>query len=75
MNRLIDALVGAGVALVFTAGSVSPEPLALVRRAERAALATMAEVFDWRLRRSTWRDHEELHATDPVHVGRAGAPR
>ncbi|MFC4060269.1 aromatic acid exporter family protein [Planomonospora corallina] len=43
VNRLIDALIGAGVALVFTQVLFSPEPLALARRAERAALATMAE--------------------------------
>ncbi|WP_405467577.1 FUSC family protein [Streptomyces canus] len=43
VNRLIDALIGAGVALVFTQVLFPPEPLALVRRAERAALATMAE--------------------------------
>lgn len=43
VHRLIDALIGAGVALVFTQVLFPPEPLALVRRAERAALATMAE--------------------------------
>jgi hypothetical protein len=43
VNRLIDALIGAGVALVFTQVLFPPEPLALMRRAERAALATMAE--------------------------------
>jgi hypothetical protein len=42
-NRLVDALIGAGVALVFTQVLFTPEPLALVRRAERAALATMAD--------------------------------
>ncbi|MFF6779861.1 FUSC family protein [Streptomyces sp. NPDC012510] len=42
-NRLIDALIGAGVALVFTQVLFPPEPLALVRRAEKAALTTMAE--------------------------------
>ncbi len=43
VNRLIDALIGAMVALVFTQVLFPPEPLALVRRAERAALATMVE--------------------------------
>lgn len=41
--RLVDALIGAGVALVFTQILFPPEPLALVRRAERAALTTMAQ--------------------------------
>jgi Fusaric acid resistance protein-like len=41
-NRLVDALVGAGVALAFTQVLFSPEPVALLRRAEAAALAEMA---------------------------------
>jgi uncharacterized membrane protein YgaE (UPF0421/DUF939 family) len=36
-------LVGVGVALLFTQVLFSPEPLALLRRAEAAALADMAE--------------------------------
>jgi hypothetical protein len=42
VDRLIDALVGAGVALVFSQLLFSPEPVRLLRRAERAALAVMA---------------------------------
>jgi uncharacterized membrane protein YgaE (UPF0421/DUF939 family) len=42
-NRLVDALIGAGVALVFTQVLFSPEPVALLRRAEAAALAEMAD--------------------------------
>jgi hypothetical protein len=42
-ERLVDALIGVGVALVFTQVLFSPEPLALLRRAEAAALADMAE--------------------------------
>jgi uncharacterized membrane protein YgaE (UPF0421/DUF939 family) len=42
-QRLIDALIGAGVALVFTQVLFSPEPVALLRRAEAAALADMAD--------------------------------
>ncbi|OEJ28834.1 hypothetical protein BGM19_01740 [Streptomyces agglomeratus] len=63
VNRLIDALIGAGVALVFTQVLFPPEPLALVRRAERAALAIMAEGL--RLTAEAigrGRDDEELHA-------------
>jgi len=41
-ERLVDALIGAGVALVFSQLLFSPEPVALVRRAEVAALAGMA---------------------------------
>ena len=42
MQRLTDAFIGAGVALVFTQFLLSPEPLRLLRRAESAALAAMA---------------------------------
>ena len=41
-DRLVDALIGAGVALVFSQLLFSPEPVALLRRAEAAALADMA---------------------------------
>jgi hypothetical protein len=41
INRIIDVLIGAGVALVFSQLLFTPEPLALLRRAESAALATM----------------------------------
>lgn len=42
-QRLADAFIGAGVALVFSQFLFSPEPLSLVRRAESAALSGMAE--------------------------------
>jgi hypothetical protein len=42
-QRLVDALVGAGVALVFSQLLFSPEPVGLVRRAEAAALADMGK--------------------------------
>jgi hypothetical protein len=45
-NRLEDALIGAGVALVFSQILFSPEPVRLLRRAEAAALKTMAESLD-----------------------------
>jgi hypothetical protein len=41
VQRLIDALVGAGVALTFSQLLFSPEPVRLLRRAESAALADM----------------------------------
>jgi len=41
-QRLVDALIGAGVALAFSQLLFPPRPLALVRRAEAAALAEMA---------------------------------
>ena len=43
IERLIDAAIGAGVALVFTQVLFSPEPVALLRRAEANALASLAE--------------------------------
>lgn len=41
-NRLVDALIGAGVALVFSQFLFSPEPVAFVRRAMASTLAEMA---------------------------------
>jgi hypothetical protein len=43
VDRLADALVGAGVALVFSQLLFSPEPVRLVRRAETSALKVMAD--------------------------------
>lgn len=43
VQRLIDALIGAGVALSFSQFLFSPEPVALLRRAERLALRDMAD--------------------------------
>src|SRR6185436_16256412 len=42
LNRLLDALTGAGVALAFSQLLFSPEPVGLVRRAESGVLARMA---------------------------------
>lgn len=42
-QRLIDALIGVGVALVFSQILFTPEPVALLRSAEAAALADMAD--------------------------------
>jgi fusaric acid resistance family protein len=44
-QRLVDALIGVGVALLFTQVLFSPEPLALLRRAEATALADMAKAL------------------------------
>jgi hypothetical protein len=41
-ERLMDALVGAGVALVFSQLLFSPDPVGLLRRGESAALSGMA---------------------------------
>lgn len=43
VNRLIDALIGAGVALLFSQLLFAPEPVALLRRAQKAALADMVD--------------------------------
>ncbi len=42
VQRLLDALTGAGIALVFSQLLFPPEPLALLRRAEAAALNAIA---------------------------------
>jgi len=59
VQRLVDALIGAGVALVFSQVLFSPEPVALVRRAEAAALADLAEGLA-RTAEALERDDEEL---------------
>ncbi|MFF3894437.1 aromatic acid exporter family protein [Streptomyces sp. NPDC001812] len=43
VQRLVDALTGAGIALVFSQLLFPPEPLALLRRAEAAALHAIAD--------------------------------
>jgi fusaric acid resistance family protein len=43
VERLTDALIGAGVALVFSQLLFSPDPLALLRRSETALLTRMAD--------------------------------
>jgi hypothetical protein len=45
-NRLMDALIGGAVALVCSQILFSPQPLALLRRAEAAALSDMADGLD-----------------------------
>jgi uncharacterized membrane protein YgaE (UPF0421/DUF939 family) len=44
-ERLLDALIGAAVALAFSQLLFSPDPVALLRRAEQAALAAMASAL------------------------------
>jgi hypothetical protein len=45
INRAIDALIGGGVALVFSQFLFSPEPIAMLRRAERNVLTDLAEAL------------------------------
>jgi hypothetical protein len=45
-ERITDALIGTGVALVFSQLLFSPEPVRLVRRVEANALASMADGLD-----------------------------
>jgi len=49
-QRLGDAVIGAGVALLFSQILFSPEPVALIRRAEAAALEEMAHLLTLTLR-------------------------
>src|SRR3954449_2885259 len=42
-QRLVDALIGAGVALAFSQLLFTPRPVALLRRAEQAALREIAD--------------------------------
>jgi uncharacterized membrane protein YgaE (UPF0421/DUF939 family) len=57
--RLVDALIGAGVALVFSQVLFPPEPVALLRRAEAAALEDMADGLELTAG-ALERDDEEL---------------
>ncbi|HEX5908129.1 MAG TPA: FUSC family protein [Propionibacteriaceae bacterium] len=43
LERLLDALIGVGVALVFSQLLFAPEPLRLLRRAEGAVLSSLSE--------------------------------
>lgn len=43
INRMVDALIGAGVALVFSQLLFPPEPLRLLRRAEAASLRQLSQ--------------------------------
>lgn len=43
VQRLVDVLTGAGIALVVTQILFPPEPLALLRRAEKSALTAIAD--------------------------------
>jgi hypothetical protein len=45
-DRLIDALIGGGVALMFSQILFTPEPVRLLRHAESRALAEIADAFD-----------------------------
>jgi hypothetical protein len=45
-QRLIEALIGTGVALIFSQALFSPEPLRLLRRQEGTALEAMAAALD-----------------------------
>jgi uncharacterized membrane protein YgaE (UPF0421/DUF939 family) len=58
-HRLIDAVIGAGVALTFSQLFFSPEPLRLLRRAEAGVLAGLADALRL-LADALDRDDEEL---------------
>jgi uncharacterized membrane protein YgaE (UPF0421/DUF939 family) len=58
-QRLEDALIGAGVALIFSQLLFPPEPVALIRRAEAVALAEMADGLELTVR-ALDRDEDEL---------------
>ena len=59
VQRFIDAIVGAGVALTFSQLQFSPEPLRLLRGAESAALADMGKGLELTAD-ALERDDEEL---------------
>jgi hypothetical protein len=57
-QRLVDALIGVGIALLFTQVLFSPEPLALLRRAEAAALTDMSQGLRLTARALECDDHD-----------------
>ena len=61
LQRLADALIGAGVALVFSQFLSSPEPVRLLRRAEARALAQMADALELTAQALEHGDHEMPH--------------
>jgi hypothetical protein len=63
LHRLGDAMIGAAVALGFSQVLFSPEPIGLIRQAEKSALAGIAEGFA-RIARA-------LESDDPPLVERA----
>jgi uncharacterized membrane protein YgaE (UPF0421/DUF939 family) len=64
VERLTDALIGGGVALVFSQLLFSPEPVALLRRAEAAVLERLASGLALTAR-ALEQDDDEL-ATDAI---------
>ena len=64
VERLTDALIGAGVALVFSQLLFAPEPVALLRRAEAAVLERLAGGLALTAR-ALEQDDDEL-ATDAI---------
>lgn len=63
LHRVGDAMIGAAVALGFSQVLFSPEPIGLVRRAEKIALAAIAEGFA--------RTARALESEDPAVVEQA----
>jgi uncharacterized membrane protein YgaE (UPF0421/DUF939 family) len=57
-ERLFDALIGAAVALVFSQFLFSPEPIALLRRAQSAALPDMSDGLELTARALESNDNE-----------------
>src|SRR5699024_5898544 len=68
-ERLADALVGAGVALVFTQVLFTPNPLRLLRRAAADALTALSQGLHWAA--DAMRDNDD----NPWRAGLACADR
>ena len=60
IERLSDALIGAGVALAFSQLLFSPQPLTLLRRIEAAMLERMSRALDLTARALEREDHSAL---------------
>ena len=66
IHRLIDAVIGAAVALVFSQVLLSPEPVALLRRAAAGALARMSEALTVLAR--ALEDRDDARADDAMQL-------
>jgi hypothetical protein len=67
VGRLADAAIGAAVALLFSQVLFSPEPVALLRRSEEAALKDMARSLHEGAGARTGRRHTSVCELFPSH--------
>jgi uncharacterized membrane protein YgaE (UPF0421/DUF939 family) len=70
-ERLVDALIGVGVALVFSQLLFVPEPQRLLRRAESAVLSSLADSLWLTADVLEHKNHHQSQAQNVQHRGHA----